>query len=104
MTTLGNFKSAALHDPSRYGPKLDHNNEPRFLEQVKLFFRDAASHTGIDNQYLEYIESCQSLVRFNIPLRRDDGSLEVISCYRSAQINLKSCFFSEILASIDQAN
>ena len=26
----------------QFGPKLDKNDEPRFLEQVKLFFNDAA--------------------------------------------------------------
>ena len=66
----------------KFGPKLDENDEPRFLEQVKLFFADAANNTGIDAEYLSLIQSCQSLVRFNIPLRRDNGSLEVISCYR----------------------
>ena len=66
----------------KFGPKLDANEEPRFLEQVKLYFNEAAGKTGIDESYLKLIQSCQSLVRFNIPLRRDNGALEVISCYR----------------------
>ena len=66
----------------QFGPKLDKNDEPRFLEQVKLFFNDGAKLTGIDESYLKLIQSCQSLVRFNIPLRRDNGDLEVIACYR----------------------
>jgi len=37
------------------GPKLDKNGEPRFLEQVKMFYDSAASKTGIDPQYLKYI-------------------------------------------------
>ena len=66
----------------KFGPKLDENNEPRFLEQVKMFYENAASKTGIDPQYLNLIKACQTVIRFNIPLRRDDGSLETIACYR----------------------
>ena len=66
----------------KFGPKLDENNEPRFLEQVKLFFNDASKQTGIDDQYLNLIKACQTVVRFSIPLRRDNGALETITCYR----------------------
>ena len=76
-TELGHFAAA-----QKFGPKLDENNEPRFLEQVKLFFNDAASKTGIEEEYLNLIKACQTVVRFNIPLRRDNGSLETITCYR----------------------
>lgn len=68
--------------PSQFGPKNDANDEPRFLEQVKLFYQQAADKTGIDAQYLKLIQACQSVVRFNIPLRRDNGDLETITCYR----------------------
>jgi len=67
----------------KFGPKLDEHDEPRFLEQVKLFFASAASKTDIDPQYLDMIKACNTVVRFNIPLRRDDGSLETITCYRA---------------------
>lgn len=64
------------------GPNLDEHGEPRFLEQVKLFYNAAAAKTGIDPQYLKLIQSCNSVVRFQIPLRRDNGTLETITCYR----------------------
>jgi glutamate dehydrogenase (NAD(P)+) len=68
---------------SAYGPKaLDKNEEPRFLENVKLFFDRAAALTDIPADYLQLIKACNSVVRFNIPLRRDDGSIETITCYR----------------------
>ena len=67
---------------SKFGPKLDQNLEPRFLEQVKLFYNEAAQMTGIEEQYLNLIKACQTVVRFNIPLRRDDGKLETVTCYR----------------------
>ena len=64
------------------GPRLDSHGEPRFLEQVKLHFDNAAAKTGIDQEYLDLIKSCQAVVRFNIPLRMDDGSLRTVTCYR----------------------
>jgi hypothetical protein len=33
--------------PPKFGPKLDDHGEPRFLEQVKLFYNNAAAKTGI---------------------------------------------------------
>lgn len=66
----------------KFGPKLDQHGEPRFLEQVKLFYANAAAKTGISDEKLNKIKACEALVRFNIPLRRDDGSIETITCYR----------------------
>ena len=48
-----------------------------------MFFNSAASKTGIDPEYLNLIQSCQTVIRFNIPLRRDDGRLETVTCYRA---------------------
>jgi len=48
-----------------------------------MFYAEAASQTGIEPQYLNLIRACQSVVRFNIPLRRDNGTLETITCYRA---------------------
>ena len=39
-------------------PRLDENQEPRFLEQVKLFYDHAVKQTGIDPMYLEMIKAC----------------------------------------------
>jgi hypothetical protein len=76
---LRNF-SQAISAPT--GPRLDANGEPRFLEQVKLFYNEAASKTGIPAEYLNLIQACQTVIRFNIPLRRDDGRLETVTAYR----------------------
>ena len=56
--------------------------EPRFLEQVKLFFDRAASKTDIPQEYLDIIKACDSVVRFNIPLKRDNGTIDTVTCYR----------------------
>lgn len=69
-------------DPSNFGPKLDTFQEPRFLEQVKLFFDRAASKTDVPPEYLQVIKSCNTVIRFNIPLRRDNGTIDTVTCYR----------------------
>lgn len=56
--------------------------EPRFLEQVKLFFDRAAAKTTIPHDYLDLIKACDTVIRFNVPLVKDNGTVEVITCYR----------------------
>lgn len=50
---------------------------------VKMNFDKAMKYTGIDEGLLAVIKSCNSLLRVNFPLRRDDGSVEVIRGYRA---------------------
>ncbi len=76
------FSKTQQIDPKSFGPKLDEFQEPRFLEQVKLFFDRAASKTDIPQEYLGLIKACNTVIRFNIPLRRDNGTVETITCYR----------------------
>jgi glutamate dehydrogenase (NAD(P)+) len=57
--------------------------EPRFLEMVKMHFDKAAKHTHVSHDLLDLIRECNTMIRFNIPLQRDDGSLEVLTCYRA---------------------
>ncbi|MCP3664887.1 MAG: Glu/Leu/Phe/Val dehydrogenase [Gammaproteobacteria bacterium] len=57
--------------------------EPAFLEQVELFLNRASSKTNIPEDYLEYIMSTDSVIRFSIPLKRDNGDIESIMCYRA---------------------
>lgn len=76
------FSKTLQIDPKSFGPKLDEFQEPRFLEQVKLFFDRAASKTDIPQEYLGLIKACNTVIRFNIPLRRDNGTIETITCYR----------------------
>ena len=69
-------------DPSLYGRKLDENNEPRFLEQVKYFIERAARTTEVPDDYMDIITSCNATIRLNLPLVRDDGSVENVTAYR----------------------
>jgi len=50
---------------------------------VKLNFDLAAKHVNIRPDILELIKNCDSLVRVNFPVRRDDGTIETIRGYRA---------------------
>lgn len=57
--------------------------EPRFLENVQLTVENAAQKVGIRPDMLKYIMSCDAVVRFQIPIVRDNGQLETLTCYRA---------------------
>ena len=56
---------------------------------VQYYFDRAAQHTGVREDMLKHIKECEAIARFNIPLRRDDGRIEVISCYRAQHSRYK---------------
>ena len=64
-------------------PGLDEHGEPRFLENVKMFLSRAAKKTNVPDDVKEVIESCASVIRFNVPLVMDSGELRTIPCYRA---------------------
>lgn len=64
-------------------PMIDQHQEPRFLEMVKMHFDNAAKYSNVDPGLLDVIKQCNTAIRFNIPLRRDNGELETITCYRA---------------------
>lgn len=64
------------------GPHLDAAGEPRFLEQVKMFVDEAAAKSRVNPQFLPSIKECNNVLRFQITITRDDGSLEVVPAYR----------------------
>ena len=43
----------------------------------------SAKFTNVSQDLLKYIKECDTVIRFNIPLQRDDGSLEILTCYRA---------------------
>jgi glutamate dehydrogenase/leucine dehydrogenase len=57
--------------------------EPKFLEMVKLFYDKASTHIDIPRNYIDIIKNAKAVVRFNFPLVRDNGSIEVITAFRS---------------------
>lgn len=48
-----------------------------------MFLQRAKKRTTIPEDIYRYIESCQSVVRFNIPLVLDDGTVKTVVCYRA---------------------
>jgi len=57
--------------------------EPRFLAQVQLYVDRAATRTTVRPDLLKYLMACDHVVRFQIPVRRDDGEVETFTCYRA---------------------
>jgi glutamate dehydrogenase (NAD(P)+) len=53
------------------------------LEQVNASFDRAAVLTGHDRSLLAQIRACNACCHFAFPLRRDDGSIEVIEAWRA---------------------
>ncbi len=54
-----------------------------FLSQVNRMFDGAAGHTNLSTGVLRQIQACDNIVRFEFPIKRDDGSIEVIRGYRA---------------------
>ncbi len=53
-----------------------------FFEQVNKNFDRAAAYTRFDKGILEQIKMCNTVYHISFPLRRDDGSVEVIEGWR----------------------
>ncbi len=54
-----------------------------FSESVNASFDRAARHTPHDPWLLNQIKACNALYQVSFPLRRDDGSLEVVNAWRA---------------------
>ncbi len=54
-----------------------------FLEQVDRMFEKAAAYTSHPEGLLKQIRICNSMYKMEFPLKRDDGSIEVIEAWRS---------------------
>ncbi|HJR51872.1 MAG TPA: Glu/Leu/Phe/Val dehydrogenase [Gemmatimonadales bacterium] len=54
-----------------------------FLEQVDRAFDRAARHTGHDPTLLANIKACKNLFYTSFPIKRDDGSIEVMHAWRA---------------------
>ncbi|MES3631007.1 MAG: Glu/Leu/Phe/Val dehydrogenase [Longimonas sp.] len=57
--------------------------EQGFSAQVNRMFDTAAVHTDHPEGVLNQIRACDNIVRFEFPIKRDDGSIEVIRAYRA---------------------
>ncbi len=53
-----------------------------FFQSVERSFDKAAKFTKFDHGILEQIKACNSVYQMRFPLKRDDGTIEVIEAYR----------------------
>lgn len=90
MKALSMFKGAKALNPAvaRFFA-VPGANEPNFIEQTNQYFNQAAAwlletHPKVvSKDLLEFIKVPKTVLKLNIPLRRDNGSIEVIEAYRS---------------------
>ena len=57
--------------------------EPDFLGNTMLYFEDASRLSGVCQDYINIMSKVHCTIKFNIPLVKDDGTLEIIEAYRS---------------------
>ncbi|VAW12589.1 NAD-specific glutamate dehydrogenase; NADP-specific glutamate dehydrogenase, partial [hydrothermal vent metagenome] len=58
-------------------------SQKSFSEQVNENFDKAAAFTGHDQGLLSQIRRCNSIYYMSFPLKKDDGSIEVIEAWRA---------------------
>jgi glutamate dehydrogenase (NAD(P)+) len=58
------------------------NQAYSFFQSVERSFDKAAKFTKFDQGILEQIKACNSVLQMRFPLKRDDGTIEVIEAYR----------------------
>ena len=58
------------------------NQNYSFFQSVERSFDKAAKFTKFDHGILEQIKACNSVLQMRFPLKRDDGTIEVIEAYR----------------------
>lgn len=56
--------------------------EPRFLDMVLQYFDIGAKHTRVPKDLVEVIKLADTTIKMNLPLVRDDGTVEMIGAYR----------------------
>ena len=64
--------------------------EYTFFENVERSFDKAAKFTKWDLGILAQIKACNSVYRMRFPIKRDDGTIEVIEAYRVQHSHHKS--------------
>jgi glutamate dehydrogenase (NAD(P)+) len=63
--------------------------EPRFLEMVKSYFDEAGKFTNISPDMLELYKNCNTVLKVQFPLVRDNGKIEFIAAYRAQHKHYK---------------
>ncbi|MFT4153050.1 Glu/Leu/Phe/Val family dehydrogenase [Parafilimonas sp.] len=61
-----------------------------FLESVNRSFNKAAKFTRWEKGILDQIRACNAVYRMRFPIKRDDGSIEVVEAYRAQHSHHKT--------------
>lgn len=61
-----------------------------FLTAVSSYFDRAAKLTNHDQGLLEQVKCCNAVYRMRFPVKRDDGSIEVVEAYRAEHSHHRS--------------
>lgn len=80
------LSSSSVPVPSTHVPAdttVTTEKQPSFLDSVEYFFDRAAKLTDIDSGLMSLIRSCNTCVQFEFPIKRDDGTTQVITGYRA---------------------
>ena len=59
------------------------DDEPNFLQTVELYFDKAAKMSKIDEATLAHIRATDGVLAVSFPIKRDDGSFEIVRGYRA---------------------
>jgi glutamate dehydrogenase (NAD(P)+) len=66
------------------------NSNYSFFQSVERSFDKASKYTNHNQGLLEQIKACNSVLQMRFPIKRDDGTIEVIEAYRVQHSHHKS--------------
>ncbi|MGH2554878.1 MAG: hypothetical protein ACRDHO_04080, partial [Actinomycetota bacterium] len=72
-------RSTAHRAPTAPGPVADTTNP---FEAVTLFFDNAADHLGLSDEMRDVLRTSYRELAVQVPVRMDDGALQVFGGYR----------------------
>lgn len=83
MRTFSSASGAKdAHGVDHSKTELQPEAEPRFLEMVEEYFNTAAQFAKIREDRIDLLKKANTTLKVQIPLVRDDGTIEVIPAYR----------------------
>jgi glutamate dehydrogenase (NAD(P)+) len=59
------------------------NKEPSFRDMIRIFAGQAATLSGMSQTEFEVLQGCSAVTRIAFPLRRDDGTVQMIRAFRA---------------------
>lgn len=83
--SLGRLPVRSLISPSitKIRDNPTEEQEPRFLEMVLNYYDQACKYVDIPRHILNVYKQCDSVLRFTIPLKRENGKIETYQAYRA---------------------